>query len=344
MAESGTNLGTRLARVALALVLALAACSSGGAATECDSAQCAAGNTCIATAGAPSQCEFPCATNTDCPFNYHCDANPGGTSPYCVLNTTTFPDKPGTQFGAPCNPSDGFQNNPACDTTDGFWCNATSPLDGNAFCTYFGCKVDTDCGGGFYCGAVNQYPNAVSSQLQNGQTLAACLPRDYCAPCSSDIDCAPANGAPQHCIAGTDQVTFCVPECHSASECTLDATCTTYENYDACTPRAGVCKGDGSLCSPCRSDADCTAGYCVVAYELTEHFCTSNSGVTCSYTTGTNPQLVDQCPSLTTATPVISCSTSGIEAAMPPNQCIGEVEEGLYNGEPSYEPGCWTVH
>lgn len=196
MAESGTNLGTRLARVALALVLALAACSSGGAATECDSAQCAAGNTCIATAGAPSQCEFPCATNTDCPFNYHCDANPGGTSPYCVLNTTTFPDKPGTQFGAPCNPSDGFQNNPACDTTDGFWCNATSPLDGNAFCTYFGCKVDTDCGGGFYCGAVNQYPNAVTrSSRTDRRSPPAC--RATTAPRARRTSTAPRRTAPR---------------------------------------------------------------------------------------------------------------------------------------------------
>jgi hypothetical protein len=336
-------------REAVAALLALAvagaagqACTSGSVAAGCDTAQCVAGNTCIATANAAASCQLGCTTNTDCPFNYHCDPNVGGTSPYCVLNTTAFPDKPGTQFGAPCNPTNGFENNPACDTADGFWCNAASPLDANAYCTYFGCKVDTDCGDGFYCGRENQYPNAVSDQIQNGQTLAVCLPRDSCAPCTSEIDCAPANGAPQHCLPGSDGATFCAPECHSTSECALDATCAPYQNYSACTPRAGVCKGDGSLCSPCRSDADCTNGYCLLAYNSTEHFCSSKSGIACSYS---NSQIVDQCPTSTTATPIVGCSTPGIEPTYPPNQCEGEVQEGLNdNGQPEYVEGCWSVH
>ena len=331
-----------MAGLALALV-AISGCSSGAAPLACDSSQCLTGNRCIAAAGAPSQCRFPCATHTDCPFNYHCDANAGGTSPYCAPNTLQFPDKPGSQFGAPCSPTGGFQNNPACDSTDGFWCNASSPLDANAFCTYFGCKADTDCGGGFYCGKVNEYPNASTAQLQNGETLAACLPRGYCAPCSSDIDCAPADAAPQHCIAGTDGATFCAHECSQDSECDLDAKCAPQENYSACTPRAGVCKGDGSLCSPCRSDADCTNGFCVPAYNSPERFCSSKSGVTCSYTSSL--AIVDQCPTTTTATSNISCSVPSVEPNMPANQCIGQVQEGLDDsGQPSFVPGCWSLH
>jgi hypothetical protein len=329
----------RVAAFVLALVCAacVAACSAGSGDSACEASSCAPGNTCIAVASAPAACELACATHTDCPFNYHCDANAGGTSPYCALNTTTFPDKPGTQFNAPCNPAGGFKDNPDCDTADGFWCNAASPLDGNAFCTYFGCKVDTDCGDGDYCGKVNQFPDAASAQVSNGQTLAACLPRGYCAPCASDIDCAPANGAPQHCLAGTDGATFCTPECHSGSECALDATCAAQGNYSACTPRAGVCKGDGALCSPCRSDADCTGGFCLLAYNSTEHFCSAKSGITCSY--DSSETIVDQCPSSTTATPTIGCSTAGVEATYPPNQCIGEVLEGMTEVE-----GCWSVH
>jgi len=307
----------RVVAVLLAAAVAGAAACSPGDASTCDSAQCVAGNTCITTAGS--------------------------SSPYRVINTTTFPDKPGTQFGAPCNPTDGFQNNPACDAADGFWCNASSPLDASAYCTYFGCKADTDCGDGFYCGTENQYPNAASSQIQNGQTVAVCLPRSYCAPCASDIDCAPANAAPQHCLTGTDKATFCAPECHSTSDCALDATCAPYDNYSACTPRAGVCKGDGSLCSPCRSDADCAGGYCLLAYNSTEHFCSSKSGITCSY--DSTFQIIDQCPSSTTATSSIGCSVPSVEPTYPPNQCLGEVQEGVDdNGQPEYVEGCWSVH
>ena len=334
----------RFAAVVLASVVAAiaTACSSESASATCDRAQCAPGNTCIAPAGSAPQCARACATHTDCPFNYHCDANLGGTSPYCVLNTKTFPSKPG-QFGAPCLPTNGFQNNPACDTADGFWCNAKSPLDGAAYCTFFGCALDTDCGAGFYCGKENKYPNAASAQIQDGTTVSVCLPRQYCSPCATDVDCAPANGAPQHCVAGTDTATFCVPECHTDAECPLDATCASRENFGACTPRAGVCKGDGALCSPCRSDADCTGGYCVPAYNSTEHFCTMKSGVTCSY--ASSGQIIDQCPSSTRATPNVGCSTTGVQANMPPDQCLGEVQQGLDDsGNPAYVEGCWTVH
>ncbi len=328
-----------LAFVAAAAVMC-GACSSG--ASPCDSSQCAEGNRCLSVAGAATQCERPCATHTDCPYNYHCDPNASGTSPYCVINTTTFPDTPTTQFGASCSPTGGFQNNPDCDGTLGFWCNAKSPLDANAYCTLFGCKVDTDCGGGYYCGRENQLPNAASGALQDGQTYAVCLPRGYCAPCSTDIDWAPTNGAPQHCIAGTDGARFCAPECNDASQCALDATCAPQTNYRACAPRAGVCKGDGTLCAPCRSDADCTGGYCVPAYNSPEHFCTTKSGIACSYSS--TLQIIDQCPSSTAATPVVGCSVTSVEPNMPPDQCIGQVRDGVDDtGAPTYVEGCWTV-
>lgn len=330
---------------ALACAALFGACSSSNGAAACEIAACAAGNTCIRVGGSGgvAQCERSCATHTDCPYNYHCDVNTGGSGPYCVVNTVTFPNTSTTQFGAPCNPADGFQDNPACDGALGFYCNASSPLDANAYCTYFGCKADTDCGGGFYCGKENTYPNAASSQLQNGQTTPVCLPRDYCAPCATDVDCAPTNGAPQHCVPGTDGATFCVPECTSQSECALDATCAPLTNYSACMPRAGLCKGGGGLCSPCRSDADCTNGYCVPAFNSTERFCTVPSGVTCSYSS--TFQIIDQCPSSTTATPVVGCSVLSVEPNFPPNQCIGQVQEGTNDdGSAAYVEGCWTVH
>jgi hypothetical protein len=345
-----TRLKTRIGRLAAAALAAIA-CSvvvTAGctkSAETCVTAQCDQGNICIATADEQSsgdkECRFPCATHTDCPFNYHCDANTGGSSPYCVINTVTFVQKSG-QFGASCKPTGGLANNPDCDVADDFWCNGTSPTDADAICTLFGCVADTDCGGGFYCGSVNKFPNVGSSKLQDGETWSACLPRAYCAPCAGDIDCGPANGAPQHCVTGTDNATYCAPECSSNTQCQADAQCLPYGNFDACTPRAGVCKGDGSLCSPCRADNDCTNGYCLLAYNSPEKFCSVKSGVACSVDTATST-LVAQCPTTSTATKEISCSLTEFDPEYPASQCIGTVVDGLDdNDQPEYVPGCWT--
>ncbi len=343
LAAAAVNALAAAAISALAFaLLAPAGCSKSAA--SCVTAQCNQGNICIATAdeqaSGDKECRFPCATHTDCPFNYHCDANAGGSSPFCVINTVTFTQKAG-QFGAACKPTGGLASNPDCDAVDGFWCNGASRTDANAYCTLFGCTADTECGLGYYCGLVNKYPNVSSSKLQDGETWPACLPRDYCAPCKSDIDCGPANGAPQHCVAGTDNATYCAPECSSNTQCHLDAQCLPYSNFNACTPRAGLCKGDGGLCSPCRSDADCTNGYCVGAYNSPEKFCSVESGVACSISS-TNT-LVAQCPTTSAATKEITCSLAEFDPDMPASQCIGSVVDGTDDqGKPAYVPGCWT--
>ncbi len=335
------------ASVAALVAFVVVACGGGSDSsgpTACDSSKCLPGNTCIATqadrAVGTSQCRFPCATHADCPSGYHCDANAGGTSPYCVADAIQVPAANG-QWAAPCPPSGGIAKNAACDVADGFACWGSSPTDANAFCTRYACKTDDDCGHGWWCARLNQFPNLEDPKVMTGATWNVCMPRTYCSPCASDIDCSPVNGVPQHCLAANDGTQYCAPECTSDPQCALDAHCVPQRNYAACVPRAGVCVGDGSLCAPCRSDADCK-GTCVGAYQSPERFCAVKSGAPCVLQK--DGSITAQCPSSTPATPRVSCSVSQYEPDMPPDLCIGEVVFGTDNGQPIYETGCWTVH
>jgi hypothetical protein len=125
---------------------------------------------------------------------------------------------------------------------------------------------------------------------------------------------------------------LCAPECGSDGDC--DATkgqqCQN-SNSSYCSPKAGVCKGDGTLCSPCRSDADCVnGGYCVEAPYSGERFCTQRAHGTCP-----GP---GACPGSTGAPgSSVACTTQASNFA-PANQCVGLV---LLGGSPI--PGCWTA-
>jgi hypothetical protein len=336
---------------ALALAAAVVACSSsdGTAAPACVTSRCLGGNQCIATAAEratnASLCRFPCATHTDCPFNYHCDANAGGTSPYCVPDAKPINGPGPGQWGAPCSPLKGLANNADCDVSQGFVCNGSSPSDATAFCTHYDCASDDDCGHGFYCGAVDAVPDVDTNATTTGATLRACLPRGYCAPCATDVDCGPLAGEPQSCVTGSDGATFCAPHCASDASCPLDSACSPVGGANACLPRAGVCKGDGHLCAPCRSDADCVAGFCARADFSDERFCTEHSAVPCAAAAdGTVTTL--KCPAAR-GTTVVSCTVAtdaGVPPAIPPNECVGEVPDGIDQGTTLYVFGCWTKH
>src|SRR5262249_2185450 len=158
-----------------------------------------------------TKCRFACATHTDCPLNYHCDPNDGGSGPYCVADKYTYDPSAKGLWGAPCQANLGFQNNPACDGDQGFWANGNSTADGSAFCTTYGCVEDADCGHGFYCGKVNRWPNVTTTRRSTGQTDSLCLPRDYCAPCTTDIDCG---GGTNHCVVDASGTgSYCTSEC-----------------------------------------------------------------------------------------------------------------------------------
>ncbi len=365
-----------------AIGAALAACSSTPpspppAGATCDDAACGkAGNACItgyATADAEKAadpkamalaCRRPCdVTDTDvglsaqdkCPTDYHCSAggnrkgDPGSSVAYCVKDRTPYGGTKG-QWGTSCNPQQGYDVNPACDSANNFWCYANAPDDGSAICTQFQCADDYDCRGGYFCATINQGPNAKTTNRSYGKdaVTTACLPRawnlwpgSYCATCKTDVDCPLNNGNPQHCVGadgagGAEKI--CAVDCASDKSCNLDQKCmTTSEGVNGCVPRAATCKGSGDFCSPCRSDADCTDGFCTAADYSTERFCTKKSGKPCSVT---NNMLTSDCP----GKPADGSSAAGVSCyyrstdGQLRDQCIGLVSFGG-----SAAPGCWTV-
>jgi len=420
-----------------ALVLAIG-CSSSPTAMCGRSPACASGSVCVDDgSGAGKKCEKACTQQADCPINSFCnDAQP---SSWCAPSTYPVPQQPG-QWGAPC---------PAgCDTGDGFDCYGVSPTDPNAFCTMPDCATDSDCPGGWWCATVNLTPNHTTvRRVFDGQTRAWCLPRQYCAtcrmdhdcakaadgtqqhcvqqdaagnglcapqcgsnatcpldavcqlqwgvcaqagckqdadcqpnggaekcfggacelPCKKDADCAASNGAPQHCgqagacvakacasdddcppAAGTFQHCnggACTPECSTSADCnaaTGDQACVP---LSVCTPRAGGCVGDGTFCSPCRSDADCNGGYCVNAQYSTERFCSAATvgGVACPATAAPPSTTCPKLPANASAKG-FGCTTSADGSLAPANQCVGEVPFGMSQGQVVYVAGCFSAH
>ncbi len=227
------------------------------------------------------------------------------------------------------------------------------------------CQLDHDCPMGSdgrpqYCQADSQGNMYCTSRCSPSTGCAAdakCVPHfKLClggagatAPqaCTRDEDCPPsARSYAQHCDfsggVGPSAMGFCAPECGSNSDCDSGQQCQN-SGSSYCTPRAGVCKGDGSLCSPCRSDADCTNGDCVYAEYSTERFCSSTAKGVCP---SNAPPAAGMCPAKTGAPQsgvgCVSAPAPGM--ALPPtsppvNQCVGVVDLGGAG-----VLGCWSAH
>ena len=308
-------------------------------ATSCDPTLCAPGNTCLPLNG-ETKCRKTCASNTDaaqsCPSGYTCVQTDPNVESFCIQNTDGV--KAGTgQYGTPCNAADGFADNKACDTAQGFACYGLNPTDGNAYCTRYECTTDRDCGAGFGCQTINTKPNVSSIKRSPGQVTTACIRREYCSACTADFDCPTQNGKTAHCIADDSGAGFCSPECEATANCGFEQKCTNFGyGYKSCYPRAGVCVGDGTICSPCRSDADCgDDGACVKAQYSTEKSCAKKSKIACK--TGSAQGTDFDCPKPTDgAKAQIRCLGSQIET-VPVDYC-----HGLYALGESGDVGCWT--
>jgi hypothetical protein len=265
-----------------------------------------------------------------CQSDHDCSAAPDGQPQHCV------PDSAGGSF---------------CSNACGK--DANCPLDAQckapwAVCAPRTCANDGDCqkyapkeacfGGTCQlpCNRDTDCPpsNGLPQHCDSGS--GACVPQS----CNNDDDCPPAAGTFQHCNVGT-----CTPECGTDSDCNPDVgdqTCA--QPLKVCTPRAGVCVGDGSFCSPCRADADCHNGYCLAAAYSTERFCSQNMklGTSC-LSTGPPSGSCPMRPS-TANYKGVACTQSSSDTS-PANQCIGFVTFGTAsNGQPQIVPGCWTVN
>jgi hypothetical protein len=237
----------------------------------CQDSDCAPGNVCIDDgSGKGATCHLACTTEAQCPFGYYCnDAQPVS---WCVAATVSLTQTMG-QWGTSCNPSNHESGNPACDTKDGFKCYAVSMMDTDAFCTFIGCRYNSDCPGGWWCSRVDTAPNAGTNQRSFGQTRNVCMPRTYCAPCEKDHDCnaaattpGTANTPPQYCVKDSHGNGLCTSTCSTDANCNLDATCKQFKQCEdkTCMADSDCGKYGGS------GKAKCIAGACQVT-------CTANA-------------------------------------------------------------------
>jgi hypothetical protein len=263
--------------------------------------------------------QFACTADSECPGGWWCstqNVGPNVTSGAPTLGKTRTVCLPRT-YCAPCKKDlDCYAppNSPAM--------KCVPDTAGSAFCSTT-CANDSTCSLDAQCAA----PWKVCVQPVAGGTT-----------CQTDDQCPPAAGTYQHCVQGT-----CTPECASASDCAAGQTCVA--NIKVCVPRAGVCVGDGSFCSPCRSDDDCASkttgvgatqpsGYCLNAQELiggaysTERFCSAPATAACDAGAAACPA---QQP---------GANWKAVACTDPPlNQCVGIV---TFAG--SGIPGCWTAN
>lgn len=328
--------------VVLPLLGALGGCSDDKPATGCQDSQCLSGNKCVDD-GKATSCRLLCTKQSDCPDKFHCTVNPKGDKTYCAADegdaARINPKKQG-QWGYTCNPSGGMDNNPDCDVDQSFWCYGRNPTDAASFCTQYQCKSDADCKGGYWCATVNLEPSVRRVKRSVKETTTVCLPRDYCAPCKNDVDCPTREGQPQYCVPGEDGQKFCTVECANDGNCQQDASCVEEGSRTVCKPRAGTCKGDGTFCSPCYSDADCQGdGVCVTSAYSRERFCAPKSAKNCAVV---NDALVSECPETPKLDGIVgtSCQTSRDDVDIPKDYCFPFVQYG--KSKDNVIPGCWT--
>jgi hypothetical protein len=267
-----------------------------------------------------------------CQMDHDCPPAAGGTPQHCV------PDSLGNGF---CSPQCGADTNCPIDAT----CQVPWGV-----CAQTTCVTDDDCQGyapaekciGAACKVACK--RDADCPKSNGATQH-CDAAGGCTPqvCTIDDECPPTGGVFQHCNAGA-----CTPECSVDTDCNVavgDQTCIP-PPFKVCSPRAGVCRGDGSFCSPCRTDSDCTNGYCLATPYSTERFCSQamTSGMTCS---STAPPPPGSCPTPPSGANYkgVACTTVADAPFSPPNQCIGVVTFGKSpTGTALLQPGCWTAN
>lgn len=327
------------------------------AAVPCDQSKCTKGNQCIKGDDGVEKCRLVCTSQDGCPDGYACAAK--DPLSYCVAEAFSPPvTKNAKTWGASCPP--GKIDTDACDTAQAFYCYGHGKTDANGFCTRYDCVTDSDCPGGWFCVDQNVLPNVASDAVNaDHATVRVCLPREYCAPCQNDVDCMKdRQGRTQHCVADADGGGLCVPECTHDTNCHWDAQCMNFGSYSGCYPRAKRCKGDGTICSPCRSDKDCPNGSCAYAHHSEERFCTVKAKAACD-----SAKPYDNCDQ---NSPVpkdgakyagkVVCNINkpapndknNLFGEGPDNECIGIVQFGTAPDEnnveqPTPSVGCWTA-
>jgi hypothetical protein len=252
-------------------------------------------------------CTTTCQSNADCWEGTEC--RPLGTAAVMTCVTVRYRTGPvmvGTSCGVDPTACDGVD--PECDPKHGcdqtcssddecspayrcssefntclrqLFCYARQTDDVDAVCTQE-CTDDRDCPPKLYC-------ETVASDTDPNRKI--CLRRQFCAPCARDEECDLVGG-----VCGTDNLGFgfCTAPCTPAVDSSDPNYYTCVQPFSECKDngdgrtlchhRYGACVGDGSLCSPCRSRADCDWASGAVCYRSSwgqERFCTTVCDTTC---------------------------------------------------------------
>lgn len=288
---------------------------------------------------------FGCAQDSDCPGGWWCETV--NTKPNVTTVSRSFGQTRSVctprQYCATC-----VLDHDCPALLNGTQQHCIQDSAGNGFCTPQ-CATSSDCNADAKC--VQQETVCTPAEGPDGGTGPSC---------QSDEDCPPVNGFNSHCYSGA-----CTQECGSASDCPgpNPQKCTA---LSTCIPYAGVCLGDGSFCSPCRSDGDCTSGgYCMYgeagySTDLTsgvERFCSAAAMGTCPTSTMSgvefNTPTAGMCPSAPAGSAAavaskgfVDCSFEAVKNLCPANQCVAFVTyfTGSTDGTPNASPGpgCWT--
>lgn len=261
-------------RSMLALLCLVATCVSGLSA--CTAKPTKIGTACKTTAdcnvtgqvcapgleGGASICTHTCATqsgDTGCPVGFDCypaDATIGMTCNKARYEVA--PTGAPLLIGVDCSKDDtvcgslGSTNAAlSCRKLENTTTKMPNPNDPAAYCTGV-CSTDADCPLQFEC-------------LTDYDKAKKCLRRALCSECVVNDNCPADNPI---CIPTKDGTShYCSKTCGKAGDCggvqntafVCDFTSdSTGSDVAACIHRFGACVGQGNVCDPCRSDADCS--------------------------------------------------------------------------------------
>ena len=130
----------------------------------------------------------------------------------------------------------------------GLECFSEGPTDMYAICSE-SCTLNGDC------------PDMMVCKKKGDDKI--CLVAGYCDECEDDSQCGDTSF---RCIEDNSGMKFCSPKCIKDDKDSCDAgnLCKQVgvglEEF-FCFPMFGACKGDGSHCTPCQSDGDCSKGH-----------------------------------------------------------------------------------